>query len=137
MCSNLFLAMAPKVAVPVPSKIKVRKSRAKGAAVRQPRHDKERFVAQDVKVEPIEEKALEVIAPDRTSFDGSDIALLDAVLATSNVDVLENGCGICCREWSVTVQRRRERGTACKTCANLCVKISPVTVTEFRAYEFH
>ena len=137
MCSNLFLAMAPKVAAPVPSKIKVRKSRAKGVAVRQPRHDKERFVGQDVKVEPIVEKALEVIAPDRTSFAGSDIALLDAVLATSNVDVLENGCGICCREWSVTVQRRRGRGTSCKTCANLMVKISPVTVTEFRAYEFH
>ena len=129
--------MAPKVVAPVPSKIKVRKSRAKGAAVRQPRHDKGRFVGQAVKVEPIEEEALEVIAPDRTSFDGSDIALLDAVLATSNVDVLENGCGICCREWSVVVQRRRPRGTSCKTCANLMVKIFPVTVTEFRAYEFH
>ena len=99
-----------------------------------------------MKVEPIEEEtdslpvpeeALVVIAPDRTSFDGSDIALLDAVLATSNVDVLENGCGVCCREWSIMVQRRRERGTACKTCSNLMVKIFPVTITEFRAYEFH
>ena len=132
--------MAPKVVAPVPSKIKVRKSTTKGAAVRK-QAVKVGVRKQAVKVEPVPEPVekveLEVIAPDRTSFDGSDIARLDAVLVTSNVDVLENGCGICCREWSDIVQRRRERGHACKTCANLMVKIFPVTVTEFRAYEFH
>ena len=144
MCSNLFLAMAPKVKAPAPSKVKVRKSRAKGLVGKQPRQVKGRFGGHAVKDEPIEEEteqvpeeALVVIAPDRTSFDGSDVALLEAVLETSDVDVLENGCGTCCREWSEMVVRRRHRGIVCKTCSNLMVKIFPVTISEFRAYEFH
>ena len=137
--------MAPKGKATV---AKVKSVRKVAVVKQHPRQGKGRFGAKAVKLEPSEgepvplpdalpENAIVVNAPDRTSFDGADIALLDAVLATSNVDVLENGCGVCCREWSIMVQRRRERGTACKTCSNLMVKIFPVTITEFRAYEFH
>ena len=141
--------MPPTVKAPVPSWKTVRKSTAKVPVVsKQPRQNKGRFSGNAVKVEPIEgetdplpdalpEDAIVVDAPDRTSFAGADIALLDAILVASNVDVLENGCGLCCREWSISVQRRRDRGTACKTCSNLMVKIFPVTISEFRAYEFH
>ena len=149
MCSNLFLAMAPKgKSNPAPKQIKVRKSRAKVLVGIQPRQVKGRFGGHAVKDEPIDvpageqtdpvpEEPLVVTAPDRTSFDGSDVALLEAVLETSDVDVLENGCGTCCREWSEMVVRRRHRGIVCKPCSNLMVNISPVTISEFRAYEFH
>ena len=137
--------MAPKGKATVAKMKIVRKN---VVVKQQPRQGKGRFGAKAVKVAPIEgepdplpdalpENAIVVNAPDRTSFDGADIALLDAILVASNVDVLENGCGLCCREWSISVQRRRDRGTACKTCSNLMVKIFPVTITEFSACEFH